>query len=113
MLWHQRLGNIGEKGLITLHDKGMVEGMSKSTLDFDFCEHCIYGKHNRVRFPSSSIREKGILEFIHSDMFGPVPFPSLGKSRYYVSFINVFSRNTWIFFLRNISEINLKSLRLW
>ena len=44
MLWHQRLGNIGEKGLQTLHGKGMVEGMSNCTLDFDFCEHCIYGK---------------------------------------------------------------------
>jgi hypothetical protein len=46
MLWHQRLGNIGEKGLRTLHGKGMVEGMSNCTLDFDFYEHCIYGKHN-------------------------------------------------------------------
>jgi hypothetical protein len=34
MLWHQRLGHIGEKGLRTLHDKGMVEGMSNCTLGF-------------------------------------------------------------------------------
>jgi hypothetical protein len=27
MLWHQRLGNIKEKGLRLLHNKGMVEGM--------------------------------------------------------------------------------------
>jgi hypothetical protein len=46
MLWHQRLGHIVEKGLQTLHGKGMVEGMSNCTLDFDFCEHFIYGKHN-------------------------------------------------------------------
>ena len=39
MLWHQILGHIGEKGLRTLHGKGMVEGMSNRTLDFDFCEH--------------------------------------------------------------------------
>jgi hypothetical protein len=26
------------------YGKGMVEGMSNCTLDFDFCEHCIYGK---------------------------------------------------------------------
>jgi hypothetical protein len=44
MLWHQRLGHIGEKGLQTLHGKGMIEGMSNCTLDFDFCENCIYGK---------------------------------------------------------------------
>jgi hypothetical protein len=34
MLWHQRLGYIGEKGLQTLHDKGMVEGMCSCTLDY-------------------------------------------------------------------------------
>jgi hypothetical protein len=44
MLWHQRVGHTGEKGLQTLHGKGMVEGMSNCTLDFDLCEHCIYGK---------------------------------------------------------------------
>jgi hypothetical protein len=27
MMWHQRLGHIGEKGLRLLHSKGMVEGM--------------------------------------------------------------------------------------
>ena len=46
MLWHQRLGHIGEKGLQILHGNGMVEGMYNSSLDFDFCEHCVYGKHN-------------------------------------------------------------------
>jgi hypothetical protein len=44
MLWHQRKGHIGEKGLRILHGKGMVEGMSNFSLDFDFCEHCVYGK---------------------------------------------------------------------
>jgi hypothetical protein len=54
MLWHQRLGHIGEKGLRLLQGKGMVEGMSNCSLDFDFCEHFLYGKHNRVRLPDSS-----------------------------------------------------------
>jgi hypothetical protein len=52
MLWHQRLGHIREKGLRLIHDKGMVEGMSNCSLYFDLCEHFVYGKKNRVRFPS-------------------------------------------------------------
>ena len=75
MLWNQRLGHIGEKGLRSLQGKGMVEGMTGCTLDFGFCEHCIYGKHNRVRFASGATREKGILELIHSDLFGSVHVP--------------------------------------
>ena len=48
MLWHKRIRHVQEKGLRTLHGKVMVEGMSNCTLDFYFCEHCIYGKQNRV-----------------------------------------------------------------
>ena len=59
MLWHKKLGNIEEKGLRLLHGKGMVEGMSNCSLDFGFCEHCVYGKHNRIRFPSGATREEG------------------------------------------------------
>jgi hypothetical protein len=56
MLWHQILGHIAEKGLQLLHGKGMVDGMSNYSLDFDFCEHCLNGKKNRVRFPSGAMR---------------------------------------------------------
>ena len=58
MLWHQRQGHIGEKGLQSLQGKGMVEGMSNCNSYFDFCEHCLYGKKNRVKFPSGATREK-------------------------------------------------------
>jgi hypothetical protein len=105
MLWHQRLGHIGEKGLRLLHGKGMVEGMSNCSLDFDFCEHCLYGNQNRVRLPSGAKRVEGILQLVHNDFFGLVSVPSLGKSVYYVSFIDKFSRNTLIHFLRKKSEV--------
>jgi hypothetical protein len=104
-LWHERMGHIGEKGLRAMQRKGMVEGFPECGLEVDFCEHCIYGKQSRVRFPSGATRENGILELVHSDVFGPVTVPSLGGSLYYVSFIDDFSRKTWIYFLRKKSEV--------
>eukprot|EP00253_Pinus_taeda_P020722 PITA_20722 len=77
MLWYQRLGDIGEKDLRILHGKGMVEGMSNTSLDFDFYENCVYGNQNRVSFPSSGKKAKQILELVHSDVFGPMKVPSL------------------------------------
>ena len=74
----------------------MVEGMSNSSLDFDFCENCVYGKQNQVSFPSNGKRAKH---------FGPEKVPSLGKSIYYVSFIDYFSRNKWIYFLKIKYEV--------
>jgi hypothetical protein len=44
-----------------------------------------------VRFPFGATRENGILEFVHSDVFGPIKMPSLGGSMYYVFFIDDFS----------------------
>ena len=105
MLWHQRLGHIEEKGLRILHGNGMVEVMSNFSLDFDFCEYCAYGKPNQVSFPSDTMRAKGILELVHSGVFEPVSIPSLGKSMYYVSVIDDFSRNTWIYSLRKKSKV--------
>jgi len=42
---------------------------------------------------------------VHSDVFEHVSVPSLGKSMYYISFIDDFSRNTWIYFLKNKYEV--------
>jgi len=58
-----------------------------------------------VSFPSCGKRAKHILELVHSDVFGPLKVPSLGKFVYYVSFIDDFSRNTWIYFLKKKSEV--------
>jgi hypothetical protein len=44
MLWHQRLGHIGEKGLRLLHNKGMVESMYRFSMYFYFFEKYVYGK---------------------------------------------------------------------
>ena len=72
MIWHQRLGHIGEKGLQIQHVNGMIEGMSNFSLDFNFFENCVYGKQNRLSFPSGAKRANKILEIVHSDVFGPV-----------------------------------------
>ena len=79
--------------------------MSNFSLDFDFCENCVYRKLNQVSFPSSGKRAKHILELVHSDVFGAVKVPSLSKFVYYVSFLDYFSRNTWIYFLTKKYEV--------
>jgi hypothetical protein len=83
-----------------MHNKGMVEDFPECNLEFNFCKHFIYGKQIWVRFPYGATREKGILELVHIDVFGPISMPSLGGSTYYLSFIYYFSRKTWIYFMR-------------
>ena len=100
MLWHQRLGHIYEKGLHVVQGKGMVKHFPKCSSKFNLCEHYVNGKQNWVSFPTKSTREKTILELVHTDVFGPISVPSLGESRYYVSFIDDFSRMILLYFLK-------------
>lgn len=66
------MGHIRGKGLQVVQRKGIVKGLSANYLKFYFYKHCIYGKQNHIKFPSGATRAKGILELVHSDIFGLV-----------------------------------------
>ena len=63
------------------------------------------GNNTKKTFPSSKSKAKGILEIIHSDVCGPMSSSSLSGFVYYVSFIDGFSRKTWIYFMKNKDEV--------
>ena len=56
-------------------------------------------------FSSSDNKAKEILDIIHSDVCGPMTATSLSGYVYYVSFIDDFSRKTWIYFLKGKKEV--------
>ena len=94
----------------------MVRGLPLIEKPDSLCEGCILGKQHRENFPSRKIiRAKAPLEIIHSDLCGPMQTPSLARSHYMLTFINDFTRKTWVYFLKNKSEVfenfcNLKAL---
>ncbi|MDF3686129.1 integrase catalytic domain-containing protein, partial [Enterobacter hormaechei] len=45
------------------------------------------------------------IDLIHSDVFGPVKVPSISKSVFFVSFIDDYSRRTWIYFLKSKTQV--------
>ena len=56
-------------------------------------------------FPRSDSKAKGSLDIMHSDVCGPMLATSLSGYVYYVSFIDDFSRKTWIYFLKAKTEV--------
>ena len=83
-----------------------VEGLPKIQAKHDgFCKGCAKGKNTQKTFPSSESKAKGILKIIHSDVCGPMSSSSLREYVYYVSFIDEFSRKTWIYFMKNKDEV--------
>eukprot|EP00794_Sanderia_malayensis_P011553 gene11553-biopygen9222 len=107
-LWHNRFGHLGYDNLKMLSDKSMVDGMEhkgKTEMNKE-CESCAFGKQNRSPFPKkSSHRCTQPLELIHSDVCGPMNEHSVGGSKYFVTFIEDFSRFTTVYMMKNKSEV--------
>jgi len=97
-LWHMRLGYMSEKGMTILSKKGYLGSAGASKLDF--CDHCVFGKQKRVSFSTVKHHTQGILDYIHSDLWGPSKVPFLGGKHYMLTFIDDFSRKVWVYFLR-------------
>ncbi|KAI5327777.1 hypothetical protein L3X38_027173 [Prunus dulcis] len=96
-LWHQRLAHPSEFVLSTL-----FPSLCKSSL---VCEICHLSKFTRFPFNSSISRASKIFEIVHSDVWGPAPLESFDGYRYYVTFVDDFSRVTWLYLLKFKSEV--------
>lgn len=42
----------------------------------------------RVKFSTATHTTKAIVEYVHSDIWGPARVPSLGGARYFITFID-------------------------
>ena len=62
-------------------------------------------KECKEDIPGRESKAKGVLEIVHSDVCGPMSSSSLSGYVYYVSFIDYLSRKTWIYFLKEKSEV--------
>jgi hypothetical protein len=69
------------------------------------CKGCALSKNAKDSFPSSDSRSKGILDLVHSDVCGSMSVPSSSGYLHYVTFIDDYSRKTWIFFMKTKDEV--------
>ena len=44
-------------------------------------------------------------KIVHTDVWGVTPVPSHARYKYFVTFIDDYSRFTWIYFLRSKSKV--------
>ena len=105
-LWHQRYGHLNIQGLQLLKNKQMVSGLPVIKPLEHVCEGCVVGKQTKQSFPvGKSKRAEAILEIIHADVCGPMRTASLSGSKYFLLFIDDFSRMSWVYFLKHKSEV--------
>ena len=77
-----------------------------SSLSSIKCESCQLGKHTRVLFPLLlDQRIKSHFELVHTNVWGPSLTESTLGFRYFVTFIDDYSRSTWLFLMKNRAEL--------
>jgi hypothetical protein len=98
MFWHERLGHLNMASLKELD--AMVDGMNfKQVSLHHICEGCIKGKHQRTSFPKDgATRASQLLEIVHTNVCGPMRTTLQGGARYFLTFIDDFSRKSHVYF---------------
>jgi hypothetical protein len=78
----------------------MVKGLPRFEEYSQVCSDCLAGKEHMDSIPrTSNWRTSRRLELIHFDICGLITPASNGNKRYLLTFIDDFSRKTWVYFL--------------
>ena len=80
---------MSRKGMEKLPHLGYV--LTFNFLDFDVCEHCLYGKQTQSQHKRGNTCKSEPLSLVHSDVCGPLATMSLGGAHYFVTFIDDYS----------------------
>ncbi|KAF2347659.1 Integrase catalytic core [Trinorchestia longiramus] len=106
-LWHKRFCHLGFDNLKKLKFLDLVRGFDCSVGNENiFCENCCDGKSHRLHFSRVDQRKvRKPLELIHSDVCGKINPSSLGGGSYFVTFIDDYSRYTWVYIIKNKSDV--------
>ena len=101
-LWHNQLGHPQQSVVKHVLQNKLRLPVSNTT---SLCIHCLEGKMHKLPFPNSVSITSHPLEIVHSDVWGPAPITSNNGTRYYVTFVDDFTRFTWFFPLQCKSQV--------
>ena len=101
--WHQVLGHCNTTDLLKLEP--LVDGMKIGAKNKFHCEPCALGKMTQTISRKPSTRGTEPLEFVSSDVCGPISPISADGLRYVVSFIDNFSGFTFLYFCKLKSDV--------
>ena len=102
-LWHRRLAHHDYNSVKQMISKQLVTGIDiKSNQAPDpICEPCLSGKMNANPFPPSKTRASKPLELIHTDLHGPFKTRTISGYRYWITFIDDYTRFRAVMFLKS------------
>ena len=98
LLWHCRLGHPSFAKL-----KETLPWLSLSEFQ---CESCELGKHHRSPYPSrTGPPTHHPFDLVHCDVWGLAPHPSPTGGKYYMVFVDDYTRASWTYVLKSRKEV--------
>jgi transposase InsO family protein len=96
LMWHSRLGHPSFSTV-----KNVIKAHSLPLLNNDinkehFCDFCQLGKSKQLPFTTSTRSTTFVLDLIHTDLWTS-PVPSISGCKYYIIFVDDFTRYTWLY----------------
>ncbi|WVZ04530.1 hypothetical protein V8G54_025336 [Vigna mungo] len=101
-LWHKRLGHISKERMLRLVKNEILPQLDFD--DWDVCIDCIKGKQTKHISKNPATRSSQLLELIHTDICGPFDTKSWNGEKYFIFFIDDFSRYCYIYLLHKKSQ---------
>jgi hypothetical protein len=102
-LWHRCLGHPASPVVLRILQKNIIVVDSKISPSL-ICNACQLGKSHQLPFSTSNHVTTAPLQLVHTDVWGPA-ISSINNFKYYVSFVDDYSRYVWIYFLKNKSDV--------
>jgi histone deacetylase 1/2 len=103
-IWHRRLGHPSSFVVQQVLRRNKIAYNPEITPYI--CDAYQLAKSHQLPYPISTSRSTVPLEHVFSDVWGPAPL-SARKNAYYISFIDDFSKFTWIYLLKSHLFIKL------
>jgi hypothetical protein len=101
--WHKHLGHLAFRTVHSVISQFQLPVHSNKASTP--CKICPQAKGHQLPFSSSTSSICKPLELVYSDVWGPSPTLSINGNRFYVSFIDAYSRYTWVFPIQAKSDV--------
>jgi len=100
-LWHKRLGHISKERMQRLVKNEILPNLDFT--DLNVCVDCIKGKQTK-QTKKGDTRSTQLLEIIHTDICGSFDINSFNKEKYFITYIDGFSRYGHVYLLHEKSQ---------
>ena len=104
--FHRIRGHVNFNYLDTMCKKKLIEGMPEKLEQVQLkCGACMQNKQHNVPIQSNRSRAREILELVHTDLNGTYKNTGFDGSKYFLTFIDDYSKCALIYTLKSKDEV--------